>query len=75
MRIGQGYAGRRFREVIWGFREVIFGFCEVIWVEGFEIRLVGRTHGWLGQVGLYVRWPFTKANLVLENIDKNYGQT
>ena len=37
-------------------REVICGFREVIWVDGFKIRWVGRTDGWVGQVGGYVRW-------------------
>ena len=44
-------AACRFREVICGFWEVIFGFWEVIWVDGFKIRWVCRTDGWVGQVG------------------------
>ena len=36
--------------------EVICGFREVIWVDGFKIRWVDRTDGWVGQVGWYVRW-------------------
>ena len=37
------------------FTEVICGFREVIWVDGFKIRCVGRTDGWVGQVGGYVK--------------------
>ena len=37
-------------------REVICGFRGVIWVDGFKIRWVCRTDGWVGQVGGYVRW-------------------
>ena len=44
-------AAHRFREVICGFREVIFGFWKVIWVDGFKMIWVGRTDGWVGQVG------------------------
>ena len=42
-------------------REVICGFREVIWVDGFKIRWVGRTDGWVDQVGGYVRWPGTSG--------------
>ena len=31
-------------------------FEEVIWVGEFKIRWVGKTDGWVGQVGKFVRW-------------------
>ena len=49
-------AACRFRDAISGFREVIFGFWEAIWVNGFKIRWVGRSDGWviLGMSGGYL---------------------
>ena len=48
---GQNFeAACRLREVICAFREVIFGFWEVVRVDGFKIRWVGRTDGWVCQV-------------------------
>ena len=53
-------AACRFREVISGFREVMCRFWEVIWVDEFKIRWVGRTDGWVSQVGGY-RWSGTSG--------------